>query len=220
MKGGETMAITGRVWRWFAVVTLILVGLPGSTAAQGEREAQVYVGNIAGLESIDAKFAAVVSVDNGQAVAFLASRDPAWNAANSKWFSGVASGGTLTARADDGTTLTGSVVGNRVEGTLGAGRWVGTLTERGVAGLYRARYGDEVHVAIVLPDGSWVGTAWSASTRQLLNTWNSGTGRLQQIGPYAVRLYPDPVSPPIELSMVLPWGGQYDAAWEQTPWSD
>jgi hypothetical protein len=215
------MRITNPLGRVSVALLLILVGLGGSAAAQDERPARVYVGNIAGLERIDAKFAAVVSADNGQAVAFLASQDPAWNAANSKWFVGQAGGGTLTARADDGTVLTGTVTGDRVQGTLGGGQWVGNLTETGMAGLYRGRFGDEVHIAIVLPDGSWVGTAWSASTRQLLRTWNSATGRLRQVSRYAVRLEPlEPEPEPfmVELSMVLPWGGEYDDAWTQTPW--
>lgn len=210
------MGRINRLWRLLAIIALSLVSLTSSVFAQDQGNGRIFVGNISGLENIDAKFAAVVA-DNGRAVAFVASQDPTWNAANSKWFVGEATAGTLMATANDGTSLTGSLVGDRLSGNIGGLPWVGTLAQSGVAGLYRTRFGDEVQVAIVLSDGSWVATSWSALTGRLLRSWNSGTGMLEQVSRYTVRIQPEPAAPMVELSQVLPTDDA-DAAWQTQPW--
>jgi hypothetical protein len=174
------------------------------TPAPGVQQARTFVGNVSGLQNIDAKFVAVVG-PNGNAVAYLSSNDQAWNQQYSKWYVGQASGGRLTARASDGTELTGTLQGNTVTGTVAGGQWTGTLTSSGLAGLYRARVSDdEVDLTIVAPDGSWVGSAWSPTTRTLLRTWTSGTGVAQQLPGGAVSVRPDPQSPAVTLDPVVP----------------
>ncbi len=91
------------------------------------------------------------------------------------------------------------------------------MTQRGVAGLDRARFEDEGQVEMVLPDGSWAATTGSALTGRLLGTWNSGNGVRQPVSRYPVRLQPDPAAPMVQLSQVLP-SDEADAAWEQQPW--
>jgi hypothetical protein len=178
----------------------------GQTPTSPE-QVRTFVGNIGGLENIDAKFVAIVA-PNGNAVAYLSSNDHAWNQQNSKWYVGQAGGGRLTARASDGTELTGTLQGDTVTGTLGAGQWTGYLTSSGVAGLYRARVSDnEVDLTVVAPDGSWVGSAWSPQTRTLLRTWTSGTGVAQQLSSGQVSVRPDPQSPPVTLDPVVPNAG-------------
>ncbi len=176
----------------------------GSQTPTPEEQVRTFVGNIGGLENIDAKFVAIVA-PNGNAVAYLSSNDHAWNQQNSKWYVGQAGGGRLTARASDGTELTGTLQGDTVTGTLGAGQWTGYLTSSGVAGLYRARVSDnEVDLTVVAPDGSWVGSAWSPQTRTLLRTWNSGTGVAQRLPSGQISVRPDPQSPPVTLDPVVP----------------
>src|SRR5690349_20069665 len=73
----------------------------GGQTATPAGQVRTFVGNIGGLENIDAKFVALVA-PNGNAVAYLSSNDHAWNQQNSKWYVGQAGGGRLTARASDG----------------------------------------------------------------------------------------------------------------------
>ena len=87
----------------------------GQTPAPAE-QVRTFVGNIGGLQNIDAKFVALVA-PNGNAMAYLSSNDHAWNQQNSKWYVGQAGGGRLTARASDGTELTGTLQGDTVTAT-------------------------------------------------------------------------------------------------------
>jgi hypothetical protein len=178
-------------------------------------QVRTFVGNIGGLQNIDAKFVAIVA-PNGNAVAYLSSNDHAWNQQNSKWYVGQASGGRLTARASDGTELTGTLQGDTVTGTLGGGQWTGNLTSSGTAGLYRARVSDdEVDLTVVAPDGSWVGSAWQPSTGTLLRTWTSGTGTVQQLAGGGISVSPGPQLPAVNLDPVVPDEG---GSFPNSPW--
>jgi hypothetical protein len=187
--------------RWgVSLVVAVWVGLSASgwAPATAQETVRVFVGNISGLENIDARVAAVVDAQ-GRALAFMQSSDPGWNRSFGKVYEGTVSGTTLTARAPDGTELTATVDGNQIRGTVGGGQWLGTPASRGQAGLYRARYGDEVQLAIVLPDGSWVAGAFNPTTRELLRTWNSRGGSSNWQGETLV-IQAEPQAPPIEFS--------------------
>jgi hypothetical protein len=127
------------------------------------------------------------------------------------------SGNTLQARATDGTPLSGTLQGDQVTGTLGGGSWIGYVTRSGLAGLYRAHVGDETHLVVVAPDGSWVGGAFSPSG-QLLRTWNSGTGTIRQVAD-VVLARPDATSSAIELTPVQDLFTD-SGPWENTPWAE
>src|SRR5581483_6225050 len=191
----------GRRWGLFVVVTAWLCALAvGNWApATAQETVRVFVGNISGLENIDARVAAVVDAQ-GRALAFMQSTDDGWNRSFAKVYEGQVSGNTLTARAGDGTQFTATLEGNQIRGTVAGGQWVGTPANRGQAGLYRARYGDEVQLAIVLPDGSWVAGAFNPTTRELLRTWNSRGGSTNWEGDTLVIPQADPQAPPIQLT--------------------
>src|SRR5205085_10192444 len=102
------------------------------------------------------------------------------NQANSKWFTGqLAASGQLAAKAADGTEVTATLQGNRLEGTLGGLRWSADLTAGGSAGLYRGRAGDDVHAVIEAPDGTRVGRVWSVVTGGHVDTWDFSTAQAQ-----------------------------------------
>jgi hypothetical protein len=191
-----------------AVLVVAVVGLATSVSAQQTptpEQARTFVGNIAGLESIGARFVAIVAPDN-RAVAFLGSNDDNFNQTYAKWYVGAINGNSFVGTASDGTLLTGTRQGNTITGTVAGGQWTGTLTQAGTAGLYRNRVSDnEVDVAIVAPDGSWVGMAFNPANQQLLRTWNSGTGVVERVAnSTAIRVRPAPDAPPVQLDPVVP----------------
>jgi hypothetical protein len=189
-------------WHWgVSLVVAVWLGLSaagGWAPATAQETVRVFVGNVSGLENIDAKVAAVVDAQ-GRALAFMHSTDPGWNQSFGKVYEGSVSGNTLTARAPDGIELTATLDGNQIRGTVGGGQWLGTPASRGQAGLYRARYGDEVQLAIVQPDGAWVAGAFNPTTRELLRTWNSRGGSSNWQGDTLV-IQEAPQAPPIEYS--------------------
>jgi hypothetical protein len=208
----KMLTLADRLGRVLLLAVLCLVGFGASASAQQD-EVRTFVGNIAGLENIDARFGGAIA-PNGNAVAFLGSRDGNWNRQNSKWYVGRVSGNTLSARAQDGTTLTLSLQGNQITGTLGGGQWIGYLTRTGEAGLYRAQVGNEQHFVIVGDDGSWVGLAFTLDTNQYLRTWNSNTGAVQRVSNTLMMAREDADSSMVEMqpvqnyfSEVRPWSG-------------
>src|SRR5690349_1549571 len=96
-----------RAFGVFAVV-LGLVVASGGTTVSAQETVRVYVGNIAGLENIDARVAAAVDVQ-GRALVFMHSSDDAWNRSFGKVYEGQVSGATIDARAADGTELSANV---------------------------------------------------------------------------------------------------------------
>jgi hypothetical protein len=175
------------------------------SAQQPSEQARTFVGNIEGLENIGARFVVIVAPDR-RAVAFIGSRDDSFNQSFAKWYVGAVNGNAFVGTASDGTLLTGTLQGNTITGTLGSGQWRGDLTQTGTAGLYRNRVSDsEVDVAIVAPDGSWVGMAFNPTNGQLLRTWNSGTGVVERVAnSTAIRVRPAPDAPPVQLDPVVP----------------
>ncbi len=201
-----------KLCRLFSLMLAVLVAagmaLAPSVGAQQTptpEQARTFVGNIAGLENIDAKFVAIVAPDN-RAVAFLGSRDDNFNRMYAKWYVGAINGNSFVGTASDGTLLTGTRQGDTITGTVAGGQWTGNLTQTGTAGLYRNRVSDtETDVAIVAPDGSWVGMAINPTNGQLIRTWNSGTGVVERVAnSTAIRVQPDPDSPPVQLDPVAP----------------
>jgi hypothetical protein len=195
-----------RIWPVMAAIALVLGALlPSGAAAQQEaqEEARTFVGDIAGLENIGAKFVVVISPER-RAVAFLGSRDDDFNRGNAKWYIGNVGGNTLVAVASDGTPLVLTLQGDTITGTLAGGQLTATLSRTGTAGLYRTHVSPtETHVAIVAPDGSWVGMAVNPVTGQLIRTWNSGTGVVEQVAnTTAIRVRPTPQAPPEQLELV------------------
>jgi hypothetical protein len=192
-----------------AILAIALVGLaPTVSAQQGQPEqVRTFVGDISGLENIGAKFVAIVAPDR-RAAAFVGSRDDNFNQQYAKWYIGAVNGTSFVGTATDGTLFTGTLQGNTVTGSLGGGQWTGTLDQTGTAGLYRNRVSDnEVDIAIVAPDGSWVGMAFTPSG-QLLRTWNSGTGVVERVAnTTAIRVRPTPDAPPVQLDLVTPEPG-------------
>jgi len=172
-----------------------------------QEQVRTFVGDMAGLENIGAKFVVLVAPDR-RAAAFLGSRDENFNRSYAKWYIGAVNGRHLVATASDGTLLTGTVEDGTVTGTIAAGEWTGTVDQTGTAGLYRSQVSaDEVDIAIVAADGSWVGMAFSPSG-QLLRTWNSGTGLVQRVAnTTAVRVQPAPNAPPVQLDLIQPAPG-------------
>src|SRR5437773_1228912 len=106
-----------------ALLALLVAGLlaaGGSQPSAAQDGARTFIGRVAGAEGMDALVAVVVAAD-GTAVVYACSKDDAWNQANSKWFTGqVGADGRLLARAADGTEVTATLQGDRLEGTLGA----------------------------------------------------------------------------------------------------
>jgi hypothetical protein len=192
-----------RIWPVIAVVALVLGALVPSGVAAQDEQARTFVGDIAGLENIGAKFVVVVSPER-RAVAFLGSRDDDFNRGNAKWYIGNVGGNTLVAVAADGTPLVLTLQGDTITGTLAGGQLTATLNRSGTAGLYRTHVSPtETQVAIVAPDGSWVGMAVNPATGQLLRTWNSGTGVVEQVAnTTAIRVRPTPTEPPVQLEFV------------------
>jgi hypothetical protein len=196
----------GRIGTFIVGLALVLGAfLPGAAAAQpaAQDEGRTFVGDIAGLENIGAKFVVVVGPER-RAVAFLGSRDDDFNRGNAKWYIGNVGGNTLAAFAADGTPLVLTLQGNTVTGTLAGGQVTATLTQTGTAGLYRTSVSPtETHVAIVAPDGSWVGMAVNPVTNQIIRTWNSGTGVVERVADTtAIRVRPEPQALPQQLELV------------------
>jgi len=198
--------MNNRVWTILAAMALVLgTFLPSRAVAQqaGPEEARTFVGDIAGLENIGAKFVVVVTPER-RAVAFLGSRDDDFNRGNAKWYIGNVGGNTLVAVASDGTPLVLTLQDNAVTGSLAGGQLTATLIQSGTAGLYRTRVSPtETDVVIVAPDGSWVGMAVNPVTGQLIRTWNSGTGVVERVAnTTAIRVRPTPQAPPEQLELV------------------
>jgi hypothetical protein len=186
-----------------AVLVVAGMGLAPSAGAQQTptpEQARTFVGNIAGLENIGAKFVVIVSPER-RAGAFLGSQDDNFNRTYAKWYIGDVNGNSLVATAQDGTQLNLTLQGNTVTGTVAGGQLTGTVTQTGTAGLYRNRVSDtETDIAIVAPDGSWVGMAINPTNGQLLRTWNSGTGVVERVAnTTAIRVQPAPGAPPVQM---------------------
>ncbi len=207
-----------RIWSVIGVMALVLGALlPSSAVAQqgGEQEARTYVGNIAGLENIGAKFVAVVAPDRQRAVVFLGSRDDSFNRSYAKWYLGVINGNAFAATASDGTVLSGTVQDNTFTGSVAGGQLTAYATQTGEAGLYVNRISDnEVQVAIVAPDDSWVGMSINPSTGRLIGTWNSDTGIVERVGD-TVRVRPAPDAQPVQLEHFTGAAGMsfWDCTW-------
>jgi len=178
---------------WLAPLTFGLV-----SPALAQEPVRVFVGNISGLENMDARVAVVVEPD-GRSLALMHSTDASWNRSFGKVYGGQVSGNTLAARAGDGSQFTATLSDNQIRGSAGGGQWLATLATSGRAGLYHAREGDEVHLAIVLPDDSWVAGAFNPTTRELLRTWNSrGSSTDWQADRLVIRETPQ--APPVQYS--------------------
>jgi hypothetical protein len=186
-----------------AILVIALAELAPSVSAQQE-QVRTFVGEISGLENIGAKFVVIVAPDR-RAAAFVGSRDDTFNQTYAKWYIGAVNGTSFVGTANDGTLFTGTLQDSTVTGTLAGGQWTGTVDQTGTAGLYRNRVSDsEVDIAIVAPDGSWVGMAFTPSG-QLLRTWNSGTGVVERVAnTTAIRVQPTPDSPPVEMDLITP----------------
>jgi len=193
-----------RIWSALAALVIIFTALgPAVATAQQTptpEQARTFVGNISGLENIGARFVVIVSPER-RSGAFLGSNDDNFNQTYAKWYTGEVNGNTMVATAADGTQLTLTLQGDNVTGTVAGGQISGTVSQRGTAGLYRSRISDtETDVAIVAPDGSWVGMAINPTNGQLIRTWNSGTGTVERIANSTrVRVQPAPNAPPIEM---------------------
>ncbi len=194
--------MSNRIWPVIGAFGLMLGALlPSSAVAQqgGEQEARTYVGNIAGLENIGARFVAVVAPDHHHAVVLLWSRDDNFNQSYAKWYLGVINGSAFTATASDGTVLAGTVRDNTFTGTIAGGQLTAYATQSGTARVYLNRVSDnEVDVAIVAPDDSWVGMAINPTTERIIRTWNSGTGVVERVR-NAIRVRPAPEAPPVQM---------------------
>ena len=187
--------------KWPVIAALVLVLgalLPGRATAQGVQEvARTFVGDIAGLENIGAKFAVVVSPER-RAVAFLGSRDDDFNRTYSKWYIGNVGGNTLVAVASDGTPLQLTLQGsNTVTGTVAGGPITATVAQAGTAGIYRTRVSDtETDVAIAAPDGSWVGMAVNPTNGQIIRNLELRTGVVERVANTTrIRVRPTPETP-------------------------
>ena len=174
------MATESRGWgRLLAVLAAALLVLGTWGLAEGQETGRTFVGRVAGFEAADVLVAVVVAPD-GAAIAYLCSKDDNWNRENSKWFSGELNPqGQLTVRAADGTQLTAVLDVDKMEGSFGNLRWTAELVTSGEAGLYRGRAGDTTHAAIVAPDGTRVGRAWSIVTGSHVGTWDFSIATVQ-----------------------------------------
>jgi len=202
---------TRRVTAILAILVIALVGLAPSVSAQQQgqpEQVRTFIGDISGLENIGAKFVVIVAPDR-RAAAFVGSRDDNFNQQYAKWYIGAVNGTSFVGTATDGTLFSGTLQGNTVTGNLAGGQWTGTLDQTGTAGLYRNRVSDnEVDIAIVAPDGSWVGMAFNPANGQLLRTWNSGTGVVERVANTTrIRVQPAPGAPPVELDLITPEPG-------------
>ena len=166
------------MWRMAAgrliLVALIVAGLANMAlmpGAAGQELARTFIGRVVGSEGLDALVAVVVAPDN-TAIAYLCSKDDAWNRENSKWFTGeMTAQGQLSARANDGTELSARAIGDQVDGMVATLRWTADLAES-PAGLYRGRADDQIHAVIQAPDGTRVGRVWTVGTGAHHSTWD------------------------------------------------
>ena len=119
----------------------------------------------------------------GNTAAYACSKDDAWNLQFSKWFQGeLSTQGQLSAKANDGTEVTGTLQGTQLSGQLGSLSWSADLVTSGTAGLFRGRNGDEVHAVIEAPDGTRVGRVWSVVNGAHVGTWDFSTAVATPIG--------------------------------------
>ena len=117
----------------------------------------VYAGRAA-----DSKLAIAVAVKGDEAAAYLCD-----GAKVESWLRGTAADGTVNLKSKDGaTTLTGELIDNDLNGTVSiAGRELqfSLAVAKAPAGLYRGEGGVTTLGWILLPDGTQVGIARSAS---------------------------------------------------------
>jgi hypothetical protein len=147
----------------------------GAPPATAQTQSRVYVGEVSAAGVPDALIAIVVGA-NGEAAVYACSKDDAWNQQASKWFTGqLSSGGQLTAKAADGSEVSGTLQGSRLSGQLGALSFAADQVTSGTAGLYRGRADDEIHAVIEAPDGRRVGRVWSVTTGAHSGTWDFST---------------------------------------------
>src|SRR5690242_5128552 len=107
------------------VVAVAVAGLaPSVSAQQPQEQARTFVGNVAGLENIGARFVVIVSPER-RAGAFLGSNDDNFNQTYAKWYIGDVNGNSLAATAQDGTQLNLTLQGNTVTGTVAGGQLSG-----------------------------------------------------------------------------------------------
>jgi hypothetical protein len=202
-----------RTWLLVALFAVPLVSRSvGPTVAQ--EEVRTAIGTIADSRSVGARFVAILDA-NGRAVVYFVSDNDGWNRQFSKWFVGQVSGNRLRARSDDGTEVTASLVGNQLVGTMGSLGWSGTLTGRDAGGLYQARQGDELHVVLLAPDDSWLGSVWSTSG-QFIRTWDPGTSSVERLAGGVIRARQDGQSEYMQLNPIVP---DPSGAWVNAPWS-
>ncbi len=168
------MALLAGAWRLLAVLLAALL-LGNALPAAAQEMPRIFVGRVADASGVDALIAVVVE-PGGNAVAYACSKDDGWNQQYSKWFQGqLTSGGQLSAKANDGAEISGSLQGTTLSGRLGSMSWSADLVTSGSAGLYRGQLGDEVHAVIEAPDGTRVGRVWSVSTGGHVGTWDFTT---------------------------------------------
>jgi len=173
-----------RIEIWRLLVGIILAALTLSTAlpVAAQEVSRVFVGRIAGATGTDALIAVVVE-PGGNAVAYACSKDDGWNLQFSKWLQGqLSTAGQLSAKANDGAEVTGTLQGTQLSGQLGTLSWSADLVTSCTAGLFRGRAGDEVHAVIEAPDGTRVGRVWSVVSGAHVGTWDFSTATATPIG--------------------------------------
>lgn len=129
---------------------------PAPPKAQFPAEA-VYAGRATGT-----KLAIAVAVKGDEAAAYLCD-----GARVESWLRGTAVDGVVSLKSKDGkTTLTGELVGKNVNGTVsiaGQKQQFSLAVAKAPAGLYRGKNGVSTLGWILLPDGTQVGIARTAS---------------------------------------------------------
>jgi hypothetical protein len=173
------MQRTAGIWRLLIGMILAALTLGPALPVAAQELPRVFVGRVTGTDAL----IAVVVEPGGNAAAYACSKDDAWNLQFSKWFQGeLSTQGQLSAKANDGTEVTGTLQGSQLSGQLGSLSWSADLVTSGTAGLYRGRNGDEVHAVIEAPDGTRVGRVWSVVNGAHVGTWDFSTAVATPIG--------------------------------------
>jgi hypothetical protein len=176
------MRRTAGAWRLLVIVILAALTLSPTLPVAAQEVSRVYVGQVAGAAGPDALIAIIVE-PGGDTVAYACSKDDGWNLQYSKWFQGqLSTEGQLSAKANDGSEVSGTLAGSQLSGQLGSLSWSADLVTDGTAGLYRGRVGDEVHAVIEAPDGTRVGRVWSVVNGAHVGTWDFLTASATPIG--------------------------------------
>src|SRR5436190_19317014 len=116
---------SGRFWAVCILLAALALG-PHAPVAAAQGQPRTFTGDVTIAGSIPGRFLATVGPD-GRAVAYLTATDDAGNPGSSMRFVGRLDGNRIRAVATDGTTLSGTVHGGRVVGTVGSVGWTGVV---------------------------------------------------------------------------------------------